>query len=96
MTDLHVEKAKITNLSKIKRVSYTNPYAQRKILFLKTDSDHLLRFKDPILDLGPGDTKFISLQFLPVTAISAADILVFLNDEHDHIEECLCIRVHYE
>ncbi len=80
----------------MQRVSYTNPYAQRKVLYLKTDSEHLLNFKEPILDLDPGATKYISLQFLPVTALAVADILVFLNDDQDQIEECLSIKVRYE
>jgi hypothetical protein len=64
-------------------------------LYLKTDSEHLLKFKEPILDLEPGATKYIGLIFMPATAVSVTDILVFLNDEQDHIEECLRITVHF-
>ncbi|KAI8929906.1 hypothetical protein BC831DRAFT_441572 [Entophlyctis helioformis] len=85
-----------------KRVSYTNPFFHRKILYLRTDSPHLLQFKESVLDLEPGGTQYIGLKFQPCQAIQpahhgqAVEILVFLNDENDRMEECLAIKVHYE
>eukprot|EP00842_Homolaphlyctis_polyrhiza_P004727 jgi/Hompol1/5255/HPOL_001930-RA len=48
-----------------KRVSYTNPFMSRKVLYLRTDSPHLLQFKEPVLDLAPGTSDYIGMRFLP-------------------------------
>jgi nephrocystin-4 len=63
---------------------------------LKTNADHLLQFKDgTALDLDGGASQYIGFRLIPNTSSAAEDILVFLNDEMDKIEECLRIRVTY-
>ncbi|KAH6566963.1 hypothetical protein BASA60_009244 [Batrachochytrium salamandrivorans] len=78
-----------------KRVSYTSPFFQRKCLYLRTDSPHLIQFKEPVLDLEPGGSQFICMKFLPGHMLARADILVFLNDEVDTMEECLALKIRY-
>ncbi|KAJ3087899.1 Nephrocystin-4, partial [Quaeritorhiza haematococci] len=101
-----------------KRVSFTNPYSKPKTFYLKTNKPHLVQFKDTILNLQPGETRYIGLRFIPPSSMSStspagamtsstfsgqypstpnptapslgakgADILVFLNDDMDKIEE---------
>ncbi|KAI9193722.1 uncharacterized protein BJ171DRAFT_603015 [Polychytrium aggregatum] len=77
-----------------KRVSFKNPYPQPKVFFLKTDNDKLLQFKDTVIELESGQSQYIGLRFAP-TSLIAAEILIFLNDEHDQIEECLRVNVKY-
>ncbi|KAL2917974.1 hypothetical protein HK105_202388 [Polyrhizophydium stewartii] len=79
-----------------KRVSYTNPFFHRKILYLRTDSPHLLQFKESALDLEPGASQYIGMRFPPSGVSGTAEILVFLNDESDRIEECLLLKVRFE
>ncbi|KAJ3035882.1 Nephrocystin-4 [Rhizophlyctis rosea] len=96
--DITVPKGRTVN----KRVSYTNPYTTRKLLHLCTTHPHLLQFKEAALNLEGGETCYIGLRFLPVThkemgtAVGGVEVLVFLNDEADRIEECLCVRVKYD
>ena len=76
-------------------MSYKNPLNQPKTLYLRTDSPHLLQFKESILETQPMGTAYIGLRFLPITTLGAAELLVFLNDEADKTEECLCIKLQY-
>ncbi|KAJ3034128.1 Nephrocystin-4 [Rhizophlyctis rosea] len=82
-----------------KRVSYTNPYTTRKLLHLRTTHPQVLQFKEQALNLEGGETAYIGLRFLPVSGREVGggvEVLVFLNDEGDRIEECLCVRVRYD
>ncbi|KAK5666070.1 hypothetical protein QVD99_007683 [Batrachochytrium dendrobatidis] len=78
-----------------KRVSYTNPFFHRKMLYLRTDSPHLVQFKEPVLDLESAGSQYICMRFIPGHHLPKADILVFLNDESDKIEECLSLSIRY-
>ncbi|KAI9003253.1 hypothetical protein BC832DRAFT_99374 [Gaertneriomyces semiglobifer] len=78
-----------------KRISYTNPYPSRKLFRLATNCTDLIEFKSSALNLEGGSTDYIHIRFLPHTREDIADILIFLNDEQDRTEECLCIRVRY-
>lgn len=64
---------------------------------MRTNRPDLLRFRDEVLDVGAGAAEDISLVFLPVAtaAASAADVLVFVNDEDEKTEEAFCVRVRY-
>ncbi|KAJ3342982.1 Nephrocystin-4 [Kappamyces sp. JEL0680] len=79
-----------------KRVSYTNPYLHPKVLSLRTDSPQLVQFKSNTMELGAGETQYIGLKFAPCFNLSNAEILVFLNNDQDKVEECLSISVQYE
>ncbi|KAI8910264.1 hypothetical protein EDD86DRAFT_204939 [Gorgonomyces haynaldii] len=78
-----------------KRVSYTNPFLHPKVLSLQTDSPELVQFKEAVLNLDGGSTQFIGLKFAP-SHLPQAEIMVFLNNEYDRIEECLLIKARYE
>lgn len=90
--NIKLTKGKASN----KRVSYTNPFIHKKTLVLKTDSPHLMQFKNNTMDLNGGETQYIGLKFAPCFNIPRAEILVFLNNEMDKVEECLSIEVIYE
>ncbi|KAJ1549141.1 Nephrocystin-4 [Cladochytrium tenue] len=91
--EISVPSGKIVN----KRVSYTNPYSTRHQFFVKTDAEHLVQFRDSnVLDLDGRETQYIGLRLLPPPPPSASattDVLIFLNDENDKMEECLLLRV---
>jgi hypothetical protein len=48
------------------------------------------------MDLKGGEKQYIGLKFAPCFNISNIEILVFLNNEMDKVEECLSISVQYE
>jgi hypothetical protein len=79
-----------------KKLSYTNPFLHSKVLTLRSSAPHLMQFKNAILDLKGGETQYIGLRFAPIVAQDEADILVFLNNENDKVEECLSIHVEYQ
>ncbi|KAI8809242.1 hypothetical protein BJ742DRAFT_805563 [Cladochytrium replicatum] len=93
--DLQIARNKATT----KRVSYTNPYQQRRIFYLHTDKPDLLDFREDVLDMNGGQTLHIGLRFLPNSQpagiSNATEILIFLNDENNALEECLCINTVY-
>lgn len=90
--ELKLPKGKTSN----KKVSYTNPFLQRKVLSIQSDSPHLLQFKESVLDFDGGATQYIGLRFSACSNLNTADILIFLNNEFDRVEECLSIKVRYE
>ncbi|KAJ3118181.1 Nephrocystin-4 [Phlyctochytrium bullatum] len=76
------------------RVSYTNPYAARKVFFLQSNAEDILQFREGrVLELDAGETKYIPFRFLPIHGNAPREVLVFLNDEEDRIEECLRIGI---
>ncbi|KAI9340885.1 hypothetical protein BDR26DRAFT_342199 [Obelidium mucronatum] len=80
-----------------KRVSYTNPYTTKRSFRLKTNAEHLVQFRDGnLLQLDANASQYISLRLLPNSTSSFSDILIFLNDDYDKIEECLRIKVSYK
>ncbi|KAI8853329.1 hypothetical protein BC829DRAFT_440033 [Chytridium lagenaria] len=79
-----------------KRVSYKNPYPTRKIFHLQTNADDILQFRDGrTLELEAGASQYISFRFLPIAGGIGREVLVFLNDENDKIEECLRIGIKF-
>ncbi|KAJ3311767.1 hypothetical protein HDV04_003779 [Boothiomyces sp. JEL0838] len=89
--DIQIEKGKLSN----KRVSYTNPFLHRKLFAMRTDKPNLVQFKQDRLELSGGETQYIGLKFLPCEVLRDAEILIFMNNELDEIEECLQINVCY-
>ncbi|KAJ3093353.1 hypothetical protein HK100_006655 [Physocladia obscura] len=82
--EISVPRAKAVN----KRVSYTNPYTTKRVFRLKTNAEHLVQFREGnMLQLAGGASKYIPLRLLPNTSGTWADILIFLNDDFDKIEE---------
>ncbi|KAJ3031857.1 UNVERIFIED_CONTAM: Nephrocystin-4 [Siphonaria sp. JEL0065] len=91
--EITVPRSKAVN----KRVSYTNPYTTKRTFRIKTNAEHLVQFRDGnMLQLDGGASQYISLRLLPNTSSSYSDILIFLNDDYDKIEECLRIKVTYK
>ncbi|KAI8901135.1 hypothetical protein BC833DRAFT_579101 [Globomyces pollinis-pini] len=89
--DITLKKDKQSN----KKLLYTNPFLHSKFLTMRTDSPHLLQFKSNVMDLKGGESQYIGLKFAPSTNNTNTDILVFLNNDQDKVEECLCIHVQY-
>ncbi|KAJ3272165.1 Nephrocystin-4 [Terramyces sp. JEL0728] len=86
--DIQIEKGKLSN----KRVSYTNPFLHKKTFMMRTDKPNLVQFKNQRIELAGGETQYIGLRFLPSDILQSADILIFMNNEFDEIEECLQIN----
>jgi hypothetical protein len=55
----------------------------------------VVQFKEALIRLGPGDSTFIGLKFTPASQLPSVEVLIFLTDERDKIEECLHINVKY-
>ncbi|KAJ3107236.1 Nephrocystin-4 [Phlyctochytrium planicorne] len=80
-----------------KRVSYSNPYQTRKTFFLRTNAPDLLQFRDGgNFEMEPGASQYLAFRFLPVQNCVSREVLVFLNDENDRMEECLRIGIKYK
>jgi hypothetical protein len=65
------------------------------VLYLRTDQPDLVGFKEEVLELEGGATGYIGMRFKGGGTGGGRDVLVFLNDEADGIEECLQVRVVY-
>ena len=91
MFEIKLQKGK----SSSKRVMYTNPSPHRKVLCLRTDSPHLMQFKEILMTLEANSSQFIGLRFSPCTTLKTSEILIFLNNEFDKVEECLSINITY-
>eukprot|EP00002_Diphylleia_rotans_P000164 TRINITY_DN10089_c0_g1_i2.p1 TRINITY_DN10089_c0_g1~~TRINITY_DN10089_c0_g1_i2.p1 ORF type:complete len:1364 (+),score=206.38 TRINITY_DN10089_c0_g1_i2:44-4135(+) len=78
-----------------KKIKYMNQYQTTKTFTLTSNMPHLLHFKEPTIEIPAGETKYIGLKFEPSRSMNTVDILVFLNDEEDKTEECLCIVANY-
>ena len=80
-----------------KKIMYTNPYSVDKTFRLRTDQPKLLSFRDNLAELAVGakGQQYIGLRFAARRAGGNTEVLVFINDEHDRTEECLCISIQY-
>jgi hypothetical protein len=86
--------------SHTQRISYTNPYSNKRQFRLTTNRPDVVQFKESLIRLGAADTTFIGLRFSPTpvsapVSAPAAEVLIFLTDEADKIEGCLCIHIKY-
>ena len=79
-----------------KRISYTNPYPNKKVFYLRTNRDDLLQFKDARLEIAGGEAASIGMRFAPSMSPGCVEILVFINDEDDKNEETFCVRAMYQ
>ena len=57
----------------------------------------LLSFRDSVgeLAIAAKGQQYIPLRFASRRAGGSTEVLVFINDEHDRTEECLCISIQY-
>jgi hypothetical protein len=64
---------------------------------LRTDKPSLLTLRDPRAELqvAAKASQYISLRFSACQRACTQEILLFVNDEDDKNEECLCISVTY-
>jgi nephrocystin-4 len=97
----HVTKAYelplITGQLKKKKLTYANPYAQRKNLIVRTDKPHLLHVTTPNVEIGPGESVQVGLTFSPSNSIGRVPIMVFINDaDHDKTEEAIVFTCTYQ
>eukprot|EP01135_Chromosphaera_perkinsii_P001735 Nk52_evm4s210 gene=Nk52_evmTU4s210 len=83
------------NASNSKRVSYTNPYQQTKIFTLSTSRPDIVSFKETVLEIPPGESRYIQLKFNNNHPTGMTELLIFINDEEDKSEECFCVRALY-
>ena len=79
-----------------KKISYTNPYAMRRVFQLRTSRDDLVQFKETRLEAAGGATVSIGMRFAPCQTPGVTDILLFVNDEDDKNEETFCIKALYQ
>ncbi|KAJ3322199.1 Nephrocystin-4 [Boothiomyces sp. JEL0866] len=97
--DIQIEKGKLSNKVfefLIQRVSYTNPFLHKKSFIMRTDKPNLVQFKQERLELSGGETQYIGLRFLPCETLRDSEIMIFMNNDMDEIEECLQINVAYD
>eukprot|EP00741_Cyanophora_paradoxa_P018009 tig00021036_g17390.t1 len=78
-----------------KKISFKNPYGERKAFVLRTSHPHLVQFRDTRLDLEPFGAAYIGLRLLPQSVPRVEEVHVFVNDAEDKSEDCLCVRVQY-
>ncbi|XP_033104596.1 nephrocystin-4-like isoform X2 [Anneissia japonica] len=78
-----------------KRITYTNPYPQKKIYNIRCNRDDLLQFKETRIELAGGETCTLGLRFSPSHQSGSTEILIFINDEFDKNEETFCVRAIY-
>eukprot|EP01107_Rhizomastix_libera_P010838 TRINITY_DN28184_c0_g1_i1.p1 TRINITY_DN28184_c0_g1~~TRINITY_DN28184_c0_g1_i1.p1 ORF type:complete len:1219 (-),score=373.79 TRINITY_DN28184_c0_g1_i1:93-3749(-) len=90
----------LSERSKNKKITYTNPYPCNKTFKLITNDPSILSFRTPdIFSLPPGCSESIGLCLTaPTPARSApADVLVFINDaETEKTLDTFAIRVEFE
>jgi len=81
-----------------KKIMYTNPYSSDKVFRLRTDQPKLLSFRDNQgeLAIAAKGQQYIGLRFASRRAGGSTQVLVFINDEHDRTEECLCVSIQYQ
>jgi len=79
-----------------KRVALNNPYPHPVTFGLRTDKPHLLRFKEDSVLLPAQAQGFIGLRFSPTNLTNTVEeMLVFVTDVDDRVDECLRIRARY-
>ncbi|KAG5451761.1 Nephrocystin-4, partial [Clonorchis sinensis] len=81
-----------------KLVSYTNPSANPKRLFLSTDRPDILQFKECQVEVPAKETVQFGLRFTPQLRPHTQRLFVFINDPdlNDKLEETLLITAHYK
>ncbi|XP_072569481.1 nephrocystin-4 isoform X1 [Paramormyrops kingsleyae] len=78
-----------------KKITYTNPYQNKRAFLLRTTHPDLLHFKEDSVEIEGGETYTIGLRFAPGQSAGVEEILVFINNHDDTNEETFCIRVQY-
>ncbi|XP_071945028.1 nephrocystin-4-like [Antedon mediterranea] len=78
-----------------KRITYKNPYPQKKVFNIRCNRDDLLQFRETRIELGGGETCTLGLRFSPSHQGGSTEILIFINDEFDKNEETFCVRAIY-
>ncbi|TGZ72058.1 hypothetical protein CRM22_002312 [Opisthorchis felineus] len=81
-----------------KLLSYTNPSANPKRLFLSTDRPDILQFKECQVEVPAKETVQFGLRFTPQLQPHTQRLFVFVNDLdlNDKPEETLLITAHYK
>ncbi|TPX37068.1 hypothetical protein SmJEL517_g01115 [Synchytrium microbalum] len=90
--ELALPRSKLVN----KRVTYTNPYPNKRTFVISTNSPQLLTFKEPILELKREEAGYIKMQFAPTgTRVDTLEVLVFIAEDRGVLDECICIKIKY-
>lgn len=78
-----------------KNISWTNPYSKRKKFHISTTCPDLVCIKPDILKLQSSETVNILLYFSSSSSPQTQDIIIFINNSSDYIEECFLIKTNY-
>ncbi|XP_060707897.1 nephrocystin-4 [Hemiscyllium ocellatum] len=79
-----------------KRISYTNPYPNTRMFFLRTNRPDLLQYKEDSFELDGGETYHIGLRFAPGQNPGVEEILILINDQAEKNEATYCVKVTYQ
>eukprot|EP00698_Gefionella_okellyi_P002589 TRINITY_DN12428_c0_g1_i1.p1 TRINITY_DN12428_c0_g1~~TRINITY_DN12428_c0_g1_i1.p1 ORF type:complete len:1233 (-),score=292.41 TRINITY_DN12428_c0_g1_i1:13-3711(-) len=79
-----------------KRIVLNNPYAYQTAFRLRTDKPQFLKFKSETVNIAANSRDYISLKLLPApTAGATEEMLVFVTDVDDRVDECLRLTARY-
>ncbi|XP_072442840.1 nephrocystin-4 isoform X9 [Chiloscyllium punctatum] len=79
-----------------KRISYTNPYPNKRMFFLWTNRPDLLQYKEDSFELDGGETYHIGLRFAPGQNPGVEEILILINDQAEKNEATYCVKITYQ
>ncbi|XP_078095293.1 nephrocystin-4 [Mustelus asterias] len=79
-----------------KRISYTNPYPNKRKYFLQTNRPDLLQYKEDSFELRGGETYHIGLRFAPGQNPGMEEILILINDHAEKNEATYCVKITYQ
>ncbi|XP_030641101.1 nephrocystin-4 [Chanos chanos] len=79
-----------------KKITYTNPYPNRRVFQLRSDHPDLLQFKEDHFQVGGGEIYSIGLRFAPSQSPGTEEILIYMNNQEDKNEETFCVKVQYQ
>ncbi|XP_072334584.1 nephrocystin-4 isoform X3 [Scyliorhinus torazame] len=79
-----------------KRISYTNPYPNKRMYFLRTNRPDLLQYKEDSFELRGGETYHIGLRFAPGQNPGMEEILILINDPTEKNEATYCVKITYQ
>ncbi|XP_048471112.1 nephrocystin-4 isoform X2 [Rhincodon typus] len=79
-----------------KRISYTNPYPNKRMFSLRTNRPDLLQYKEDSFELEGGETYHIGLRFAPGQNPGVEEILILINDQAEKNEATYCVQITYQ
>jgi hypothetical protein len=80
-----------------KKVAYKNPYPQARNFHIASSDYSVVEVKESVLQVAAREKEYVHMLFpygIPGGRTSAT-AYVFINDEMDRNEECLCVKIEY-